>query len=112
MSRPCRRPGRLRLALPALVLPALVLTALPAAGLAPARPAGPAGGAAGAVQLVVEPDAGIAPIYHLLASARRSLELVMYELEDPRAEQLLAAEAGRGVVVRVLLDGGYERAVN
>lgn len=59
-------------------------------------------------QLIVEPDAGMEPIYALLGSARRSLDLTMYELVDPRAETVLADLAARGVRVRVLLDRRLE----
>jgi cardiolipin synthase len=67
---------------------------------------------ASADSLVVEPDDGLAAIDDLLASPRRTLDLTMYELSDPTAESLLAADAARGVTVRVLLDGGFERSRN
>jgi cardiolipin synthase A/B len=51
-------------------------------------------------------------IYALLGSARRTVDLTMYELEDTRAEQLLAGDAARGVDVRVLLNGGYTASAN
>jgi phosphatidylserine/phosphatidylglycerophosphate/cardiolipin synthase-like enzyme len=56
--------------------------------------------------LLTEPGQ-IAPIYTALNSARRTIDMTMYELEDPTAERALAAAARRGVDVRVLLDGGY-----
>jgi phosphatidylserine/phosphatidylglycerophosphate/cardiolipin synthase-like enzyme len=68
--------------------------------------------AAGALSLVVEPDAGPEPVYALLRSARRSVEVEIYELEDDQATALLAADAARGVRVRVLLDGHYVRRYN
>jgi phosphatidylserine/phosphatidylglycerophosphate/cardiolipin synthase-like enzyme len=40
-------------------------------------------------------------------SARRSVRITMYELEDQRVEQALAVAASRGVHVMVLLDHGY-----
>jgi PLD-like domain len=43
------------------------------------------------------------PIEH----AKRSVELVMYEDEDPQVDAALAADERRGVRVRVLLNGGY-----
>ena len=46
-------------------------------------------------------------IYALLASARHSVDLTMYELEDTHAEQLLATDAARGVDVRVILNHAY-----
>lgn len=67
---------------------------------------------AAADRLVVEPDDGMAPIDALLASPRHSLDMTMYELSDPTAEAALAADAARGVRVRVLLDGGLERTRN
>ncbi len=60
--------------------------------------------AAGELSLVVEPDAGLAPVYDLLRSARHSVEVEIYELEDDQATALLAADARRGVRVRVLLN--------
>lgn len=86
--------------------------------------AGPPGGATGtaaltptsaspaALSVLIEPGAGMAPIYALLESARRTIDLVMYELEDADAEQLLAADAARGVDVRVLLNSAYTGTAN
>lgn len=62
--------------------------------------------------LLVEPTAGLGEIYSLLGSARHSLDMTMYELVDSRAEAILAADAGRGVAVRVVLDGALERREN
>ena len=59
------------------------------------------------LRLITEPDQGIQPIYRLLASPRRSLDLTMYELRDSKAEQILATDAARGVKVRVLLDRAF-----
>ncbi len=44
------------------------------------------------------------PIYDLMRSARQSLDMTMYELSDPTAEQILIADHQKGVQVRVLLD--------
>jgi phosphatidylserine/phosphatidylglycerophosphate/cardiolipin synthase-like enzyme len=49
----------------------------------------------------------VAPFVSMIASARHSIELTMYELTDPRVESALEAAAHRGVDVRVLLNGGY-----
>lgn len=68
--------------------------------------------AAGHDRLIVEPDDGIGPIHALLASPRRTLELCVYELDDPTAEAALAADAARGVRVRVLLDRRLEGRIN
>jgi phosphatidylserine/phosphatidylglycerophosphate/cardiolipin synthase-like enzyme len=43
-----------------------------------------------------------------MSSATRSLEMTMYELHDPTAEEILVSDAHRGVAVRVLLDEDYE----
>ena len=63
--------------------------------------------AAGALSLVVEPDAGLAPVYALLRSAHHSVDLEIYELEDDQATAILAADARRGVHVRVVLDAHF-----
>ncbi|MBV9869318.1 MAG: hypothetical protein JO214_01705 [Frankiaceae bacterium] len=68
--------------------------------------------AAGADQLIVEPDAGMRPVYALLAAAHRSLDMTMYELVDPTAEALMADAASRGVRVRVVLDHRLEGTRN
>jgi phosphatidylserine/phosphatidylglycerophosphate/cardiolipin synthase-like enzyme len=68
--------------------------------------------AAAGDRLIVEPDDGMEPIYALLASPKRSLDLTMYELDDPAAEQILAADAARGVRVRVILDRRLQRRHN
>lgn len=62
------------------------------------------------LSLLVEPQAGMTPIYDFMTSARRSLDMTMYELSDPRAEQILVADHDRGVRVRVLLDRDYSGA--
>jgi cardiolipin synthase len=81
-------------------------------GLEPALlPAGVVA-ASGHDRLVVEPDAGMAPIEHLLASPRHTLDLSVYELADPTAEAALTADAARGVRVRVILDERREGSTN
>ena len=66
----------------------------------------------GQLRLLVEPDQGMAPIYALIASARKSIDLTMYELVDTDANLALELAAGRGVNVRVLLDVNREKAAN
>jgi len=61
---------------------------------------------------LIEPGASMGPIYALLASARHTVDLVMYDLEDTRAEQLLAGDAARGVDVRVVLNSAYTGSEN
>ncbi len=90
--------------------------AAPGSSPAPARPAATAGATraphAGSLRVLAEPDDGIRPIYRLITKARSSVELTMYELADPRAEADLAADAGRGVDVRVILDQHLEKSRN
>jgi phosphatidylserine/phosphatidylglycerophosphate/cardiolipin synthase-like enzyme len=71
-----------------------------------------ASAAASSLALITEPNAGMAPIYHRLEGAKRSVDLTVYELSDPTAETILAADAARGVTVRVLLDEHYEQSEN
>jgi hypothetical protein len=67
---------------------------------------------AASLRLLTEPAAGIGPVYKLITGARHSVDLTMYELADPTAEADLAADAARGVDVRVLLDRHLEKARN
>jgi cardiolipin synthase len=64
------------------------------------------------LRLLTEPGSGIGPIYKLIAGARHSVDLTMYELIDSTAEADLAADAARGVNVRVLLDRHLEKSRN
>jgi phosphatidylserine/phosphatidylglycerophosphate/cardiolipin synthase-like enzyme len=107
-QRTTRRPLR-RLAAVFVVLLILAwrLAAHPTAAARAELPAvEPAG--ARSDELIVEPDAGMTPIYRLLSSARRSLDMTMYELVDPTAESVLADDAARGVRVRLVLDRRLE----
>ncbi|MGH9105499.1 MAG: phospholipase D-like domain-containing protein [Acidimicrobiales bacterium] len=101
-----RRPGPRRL-VPGLLGALVACTVLGGVGGVPPAAAAPA-----EYSLVTEPGAGLAPIYRLIASARRSVDMTMYELEDPTAEADLAADARRGVRVRVLLDERYVKGYN
>ncbi len=65
------------------------------------------GGRAAGVSLVVEPGDREKRIYELLAGAKTSIDMTMYELADPTAQRLLAAAQHRGVRVRVILDRDY-----
>ena len=64
------------------------------------------------LRLLTEPGAGIAPIDALFSGAKRSVDLVVYELADPHLEAILADDSARGVKVRVLLDRGDEESHN
>jgi len=57
--------------------------------------------------IIVEPQAGMKPIYQFMRSAKSSLDMTMYELSDPTAENILASLVKDHVRVRVLLDHDY-----
>ena len=69
-------------------------------------------GSGGGLTVLAEPNAGFSEIYKLITSARHSVELTMYELKDTTAEADLAADAKRGVDVRVVLDQHLEKSRN
>jgi len=73
---------------------------------------GSATASAGALTILAEPDAGVGLIDKLITSARRSVDLTIYTLRDTVAEAGLAADAKRGVNVRVILDQHLEKKVN
>ena len=62
--------------------------------------------------LVTEPDQGFTAIYDFLSSAKKSIDMTMYELNDPKVTAILTSAAARGVVVRVILDQNNEKASN
>jgi cardiolipin synthase len=62
---------------------------------------------AGKLSLITEPHAGITPILSAIKGAQHQVDLVMYEDSDVQVDGALAADARRGVKVRVLLNGGY-----
>jgi phosphatidylserine/phosphatidylglycerophosphate/cardiolipin synthase-like enzyme len=64
----------------------------------------------GTLSLITEPDDGIAPVLTMISGAAKSVDLVMYELDDAQVEAALVADEYRGVVVRVLLSAGYDGA--
>jgi phosphatidylserine/phosphatidylglycerophosphate/cardiolipin synthase-like enzyme len=57
--------------------------------------------------LAVEPSDGYRSIVTLLAGAKRSIDMTMYELADPTVQAALVDAHRRGVAVRVLLDGAF-----
>jgi cardiolipin synthase A/B len=63
--------------------------------------------------IVQYPAAGFSGLYAQTDAAKKSVDMEMYELEDPIEERALVAAHDRGVVVRVLLDSAFEeRAAN
>jgi phosphatidylserine/phosphatidylglycerophosphate/cardiolipin synthase-like enzyme len=59
------------------------------------------------VSLITEPNQGMGWVTMFIGSARKTLDMTMYELSDPAAEQALIADHQRGVAVRVLLDAAF-----
>ncbi len=59
----------------------------------------------GRMEVAVAPDALFEFLSRWLASARSSIDLVTYTLENPDLAEVLAERAGAGVAVRLLLDG-------
>jgi phosphatidylserine/phosphatidylglycerophosphate/cardiolipin synthase-like enzyme len=62
--------------------------------------------------LIVEPAQGLTAIYGLVNSARHSIDVTIYELDDTVFEQYLAKQAAAGVTVRVILDKNLEESSN
>ena len=58
----------------------------------------------GSLHVFVEPDDHMQTIYRAVARAKQSIDIVIYELADQKLEHLLAADAARGVSVRVILN--------
>jgi cardiolipin synthase len=69
-------------------------------------PTGASGSSTG-LTTFVEPAAGFGFLDHAILDAHRTIELSMYELEDPTIESDLVARARAGVVVQVILDSEY-----
>jgi phosphatidylserine/phosphatidylglycerophosphate/cardiolipin synthase-like enzyme len=90
--------------------------ATPSPSATPSRTTPRASAAAAAalppLSLLIEPAAGMSEIYALIAGARHTVDLTMYELEDTQAEAALAADAARGVDVRVILNSSYTQSDN
>src|SRR5713226_3453982 len=59
----------------------------------------------GATTAVLSPDSGDLPLLRFLGAARSTIEVGVYTFQSERIASVLAAAAGRGVQVRVLLDG-------
>jgi cardiolipin synthase len=66
----------------------------------------------GVVPLITEPDQGMQPIYDFISSATKTLDMTMYEMDDPQVTALLTKAAASGVTVRVILDQNDEKTAN
>lgn len=79
----------------------------------PAQQAHSARASATTYTLVTEPDQGLTAIYNLIASAKKSIDMTMYELTDVTVMDAFAKAAAAGVKVRVILDqSGEETKTN
>jgi cardiolipin synthase A/B len=79
----------------------------------PVQPTHTAHASATTYSLVTEPDQGLTAIYSLIASAKKSIDMTMYELTDVTVMDTFAKAAKAGVKVRVILDqSGDEKKVN
>ena len=67
-----------------------------------------AGHSEAAYTLVTEPHDGYQPICAFISGASSTIDMTMYQLEDPKAQAALKAVAKRGVKVRVLLNSDSE----
>jgi cardiolipin synthase A/B len=106
----CSSAGARQSGQPAVVSPSPVPARSATTGTSATKNYAPRG--TGSLRVVTEPEAGIGPIYQLITGAHSSVELSMYELADPAAESDLAADAERGVNVRVILDQHLEKSAN
>jgi phosphatidylserine/phosphatidylglycerophosphate/cardiolipin synthase-like enzyme len=55
------------------------------------------------VKLIIQPDAGVAPILRGIKNARKFVDLVIFRFDRVEIEKALAAAVGRGVSVRALI---------
>jgi len=58
-------------------------------------------------KLITEPGDGMTQVLNVIQGATKSIDLVMYELEDTQIESALVLAEKRGIAVRVLLNEGY-----
>src|SRR5437879_1007634 len=55
------------------------------------------------MKLIIEPDAGVAPILAGIKSARQSLDVLIFRLDRPEVSDGLGAAGRRGIAVRALI---------
>jgi cardiolipin synthase A/B len=55
------------------------------------------------MQVITQPDEGLAPILKAIKRARKSLDIVIFRFDLPDLEEALAAAVARGVAVRALI---------
>ncbi len=59
------------------------------------------------LSLIIEPDQGIGPVIEAIKHASKSIDLIMYVLDDSDVEEALIDAQSRGIEVRVILDNSY-----
>jgi phosphatidylserine/phosphatidylglycerophosphate/cardiolipin synthase-like enzyme len=92
--------GRRRTDALCLVIAALIALAVSGCAVEPSTPS--------EFSLVQYPAAGFGGIYDQTAHATKTIDMEIYELDDPVEQQALIAAHKRGVAVRVLLNAAYE----
>jgi phosphatidylserine/phosphatidylglycerophosphate/cardiolipin synthase-like enzyme len=55
------------------------------------------------VKLVVQPEAGVAPVVQAIKAARKTIDVVIFRFDRDEVEQALSAAVRRGVTVRALI---------
>jgi cardiolipin synthase A/B len=55
------------------------------------------------MRLIVEPDNGLEPVLHAVATARRQIDISIFRLDYEEIARALKAAVARGVVVRALV---------
>ena len=101
-----------------LVTAAGAVVPAPAPAPAPAQaPADQAHATSGLVGVMVEPSrlgssTGMTPVYDFVLSAKKSVDITMYEIVDPTMVNDLVADQKRHVKVRVILDTNREASRN
>ncbi len=93
------------------------LTLVTAAGAVVPAPADHTHTTSGLVGVIVEPSrlgssTGMTPVYDFVVSAKKSVDITMYELVDPTIVNDLVADQRRHVKVRVILDINREASRN
>ncbi len=63
-------------------------------------------------KFLTEPDQGITPVYNFIQSAKKTIDMTIYELADTQAQTILGQMAAKGVTVRVILDQNGEKSNN
>ena len=55
------------------------------------------------MKLLIEPDAGIAPIVNAIKAAKKTIDIAIFRFDIRELEKALEAAVGRGVIVRALI---------